>query len=528
MRLNDLFAPLQALHFELPPELPAAAVHGIQFDSRQVAPGDLFIAVEGGSFDGHTYIADAVGRGALAVVGSKQIPQPGFPYIRVDDTRQALAWLSAAFYGFPARQMTVIGVTGTDGKTTTVNLLFRILLACGLRAGMISTVNAVIGEEVIDTGFHVTTPEAPTVQRLLRKMLDAGLTHVVLETTSHGLAQQRVTACEFDIGVITNITHEHLDYHGDYQGYLGAKARLLTGLAETVEKTHGNIRLAVLNADDISCEPLKVILADPQYASIQQAAYGRQPGLPVSAANLRMDAHGLSFDLLLRGASWFLSSGLIGEYNLYNILAAVTAASLGLKLPMDGILRGVRALPGVPGRMQSIDLGQDFLAIVDFAHTPNALKVALETANKMKGSGRVISVFGSAGLRDRQKRRMMAAVSLDLADLTILTAEDPRTESLNGILAEMADEATKHGGVEGKNFLRVPDRGQAIRQAVLLAQPGDIVLACGKGHEQSMCFGQTEYDWDDRQAMRAALSERLGRDGPPMPFLPTQSPDYSD
>jgi UDP-N-acetylmuramoyl-L-alanyl-D-glutamate--2,6-diaminopimelate ligase len=208
---------------------------------------------------------------------------------------------------------------------------------------------------------------------------------------------------------------------------------------------------------------------------------------------------------------------------MHNILAAVGAAAAGLDLPMPVIVAGVRDLEGVPGRMQRVDLGQDFLAIVDFAHTPNALKVALETANRMKGAGRVIAVFGSAGLRDRQKRRMMAATSIELADLTILTAEDPRTESLDDILAEMADEAVKHGGVEGRTFFRVPDRGDAIRKAVALAKPGDIVISCGKGHEQSMCFGETEYPWDDRTAMRAALAEHLAIPGPAMPFLPTRT-----
>jgi UDP-N-acetylmuramoyl-L-alanyl-D-glutamate--2,6-diaminopimelate ligase len=190
---------------------------------------------------------------------------------------------------------------------------------------------------------------------------------------------------------------------------------------------------------------------------------------------------------------------------------------------METALRGVGNLHGVPGRMERIDLGQDFTAIVDFAHTPNALKVTLETANRMKGKGRIIAVFGSAGLRDREKRRMMAATSVELADLTILTAEDPRTESLDGILAEMADEAARHGGEEGRTFYRVPDRGDAIRKAIALAGAGDIVISCGKGHEQSMCFGETEYPWDDRTAMRAALAEHLGIAGPSMPYLPTQT-----
>ena len=506
-------------------DIPSLEITGISFDSRQVQPGNIFIALEGGSFDGHAYIPQALKGGAVAVIGRKPLDLPDVPYFQVPNPRETLAYVSAAFYDFPARQMTVIGVTGTDGKTTTVNLLYNMLLAAGLPAGMISTVNAVIGDEEIDTGFHVTTPEAPTIQRLLRKMVDSAITHVVLETTSHGLAQHRATACDFDIGVITNITHEHLDYHGDYGAYLQAKARLLTGLVDTPRKNGNNGRsytMAVLNRDDMSYVPLKAILDDPRYSDIKRITYGTTSDCDFYGCDLVTDTNGIRFTLKTRSQTQAISSSLMGAYNMHNIMAAASAAVLGLDLDLSVAQRGVERLAGVPGRMEKIDLGQDFLAIVDFAHTPNALKVALETANRMKGQGRVIAVFGSAGLRDREKRRMMAATSLKLADITILTAEDPRTESLDDILAEMADEAVKNGGVEEKTFFRVSDRGEAIRKAVRLTQPGDIVIACGKGHEQSMCFGQTEYPWDDRTAMRAALSEHLGLPGPAMPYLPTQ------
>jgi UDP-N-acetylmuramoyl-L-alanyl-D-glutamate--2,6-diaminopimelate ligase len=519
VKLNTLLRQVPNIQNE---DIPSLEITGISFDSRQVQPGNIFIALEGVSFDGHAYIPQAVEGGAMAVIGRKPLDLPGVPYFQVPNPRETLAYVSAAFYDFPARQMTVIGVTGTDGKTTTVNLLYNMLLAAGLPAGMISTVNAVIGDEEIDTGFHVTTPEAPTIQRLLRKMVDSGITHVVLETTSHGLAQHRATACDFDIAVITNITHEHLDYHGDYGAYLQAKARLLTGLVNTPKKNGRFYEVAVLNRDDMSYAPLTAILDDPRYAQIKRVTYGTTPDCDLYGHDLATDTNGVSFTLETQGQTQAVTSSLMGAYNMHNIMAAAAAASLGLGLDLLLALQGVNRLAGVPGRMEKIDLGQDFLAIVDFAHTPNALKVALETANRMKGQGRVIAVFGSAGLRDREKRRMMAATSLALADITILTAEDPRTESLDDILGEMADEAVKSGGVEGKNFFRVPDRGEAIRKAVRLAQPGDIVIACGKGHEQSMCFGQTEYPWDDRTAMRAALSEHLGLPGPAMPYLPTQ------
>ncbi len=437
------------------------------------------------------------------------------PFIKVDNTRAAMAYLSAALEGWPARALTVIGVTGTDGKTTTSSLIHRILLQAGLKAGMISTVNAVIGDEVLDTGFHVTTPDSPDLQRYLRRMVDAGLTHVVLESTSHGLAQDRVTACEFDIGVVTNITHEHLDYHGSYEDYRAAKGRLFTMLAETREKKQGNPRLAVLNRDDASHDYLLKL------AKVRKVSYGLGGEADLTASEIRYDRGRMSFRVNMRGmgSDQVVSTNLLGDYNVSNCLAAFAAAVEGLGIDPAVAAQGIAALPGIPGRMEQIDLGQDFTAIVDFAHTPNALKVALEQARKMT-KGRVIAIFGSAGLRDREKRRLMAEVSVGLADITILTAEDPRTESLEGILAEMAGAAAGKGGVEGKSFYRVPDRGEAIRLGVKLAKAGDLVIACGKGHEQSMCFGETEYPWDDRTAMRAALAERLGIKGERMPELP--------
>ncbi len=499
-----------------PDALPDLEITGIVFDSRQVQPGNLFVALVGGSTDGHRYLSAAAERGAAAAVGMAALDNPPLPYIRVEETRRALAYLAAAFYGFPAHRLTVIGVTGTDGKTTTSTLLYRILSAAGLRAGMISTVNAVIGDQVLDTGFHVTTPEATDVQRYLAEMVSAGLTHVVLESTSHGLAQHRVTACEFDIGVVTNITHEHLDYHGTYEAYREAKARLFRELAGTAVKQQGNPRLAVLNRDDQSYKYLSEI------TRVRQIAYSLSPGADVWAETVQYRTEGMQFTACTStGIRQPIITRLVGDYNVSNCLAAFSAAVVGLGIDPAVAADGIAALEGVPGRMEAISLGQDFTAIVDFAHTPNALLRTLQTARQMT-SGRVIAVFGSAGLRDRAKRRMMAAVSVQNADISILTAEDPRTESLEGILAEMAAEAIASGGVEGQTFYRVPDRGEAIRLAVRIANPNDLVIACGKGHEQSMCFLTTEYPWDDRTALRAALSERLGIPGPQMPYLPTR------
>ncbi len=499
-----------------PADIPDAPVEGIAINSRMVKPGYLFVAMKGGTVDGHDYIQDAIARGASAVIGEQDMGGHSVPYLRLEDTRRALTWLAAAFHGFPARKLTVIGVTGTDGKTTTSNLLYKIMVAADLKAGMISTVNAVIGDEVLDTGFHVTTPDAHDVQAYLARMVDAGLTHVVLETTSHGWAQYRVDACEFDIGVVTNITHEHMDQHGGYENYRAAKARLFSSLEWTREKTQGNPRLGVINFDD---EKSFGFLNG--FIKTKKINYGLGEGADVRAEEIRFNPSRIQFTAAAKDFRVGVSSRLVGAYNVSNCLAALTAAIHGLGIDPNLAAKGIASLEGIPGRMERIDMGQGFTAIVDFAHTPNALKVTLE-AGRMMTEKKVIAVFGSAGLRDKEKRRMMAETSAELADLTVLTAEDPRTESLDGILEEMAEGARSRGGVEGKTFWRVADRGEAIKFALRLAQQGDIVLSCGKGHEQSMCFGKTEYLWDDRTAMRAALAEFLGAKGPAMPYLPTQ------
>jgi UDP-N-acetylmuramoyl-L-alanyl-D-glutamate--2,6-diaminopimelate ligase len=524
--------PLSELLGELPGlltwPLPPAEIQvtGVSGDSRRVEPGYLFVAGTGDTFDGHTFIHDAVAAGATAVVGERprsEVNAP-VPYLRVRDGREALAWLSAAWHDFPARRVAMIGVTGTDGKTTTVNLLYHILRAAGLKVGMISTVNAVIGDEAHDTGLHVTTPDAPEVQRYLAQMVAAGTTHAVLETTSHGLAQHRVSACDFDVAVVTNVTHEHLDYHGDWEAYFAAKARLFEGLTTAARKP-GLPKLAVLNADDASFEPLlnvgvERVLSYGLGGEVEQDAIPRsaQDASAVSPHRPNVTARGVvhapdatRFTLhagLPQEVQWRIpvATSLIGTFNVYNVLAAATAA-LGLGVTPEAIQAGVKALRGIPGRMERLsDETHPFLAIVDFAHTPNALRQALETARTLVGGGgRVITVWGSAGLRDREKRRLMGTVSAHLADVTIITAEDPRTESLEAIMAESAAACEAEGQQEGVDFWRVADRGQAMRFAVELARPGDVVIACGKGHEQSMCFGSIEYPWDDREALRRAL-----------------------
>ncbi|MEE8390446.1 MAG: UDP-N-acetylmuramoyl-L-alanyl-D-glutamate--2,6-diaminopimelate ligase [Anaerolineae bacterium] len=492
-------------------------IHDIAVDSRRARPGDLFVAIPGVSVDGHRFIAEAVEKGAVAVVGERSLqklpvsPVGTFTYVRVPNAREAWGWLCATWHDFPSRKMTLVGVTGTDGKTTTVHLIYNILHAAGFNTGMVSTVNARIpstgsghrGEEESDTGLHTTTPDPPDVQAYLARMVEAGATHAVLEVTSHGLAQHRVAGCDFDVAVITNITHEHLDAHGSMKAYQQAKARLFKMLTHSFRKPGMSSKVAVLNQDDDSYRYLSPIPAD------RQVVYAVSGEADVIAHGIHFSSDRTCFVLRTPVGEVPIETLLVGAYNVSNILAAASAG-VALGIELDVIRAGVAAVRAIPGRMERIAEGQDFLAIVDFAHTPNALLRALQTVHTMtrkiaREGGRVIAVFGSAGLRDREKRTMMGRIAGELADLVIVTAEDPRTESLDEIMAESVVAATTAGKREGVDLWRVPDRGEAILFACQQARAGDVVVSCGKGHEQSMCFGTIEYPWDDREAMRRAL-----------------------
>ena len=372
---HDLIIDLSGVHAK-PEKTDNFQITGIALDSRQVQPGNIFVALTGGQIDGHQFILDAVQRGAVAIVGGQPLKELSVPYLQVEDTRIALAQLSSAFNGHPARKMTVIGVTGTDGKTTTTNLIYSILRTAGIKAGMISTVNAIIGDEVIDTGFHVTTPEAPMVQQLLARMLQEGNTHVVLETTSHGLDQKRVAECEFDVAVVTNITHEHLDYHGNYEKYFESKTQLIRELVKTGKKAGGNPRLAVINYDDISYAPIQKLLSDKSLSTIKNIAYSCKETTHFYATDISTSSEGIAFLIHFRNEQCTIKSPMIGAYNAENILAAFAASVEGLGISPANAVRGITSMPSVPGRGERIDLGQDFTAIVDFAHTPNALNVS--------------------------------------------------------------------------------------------------------------------------------------------------------
>lgn len=494
--------------------------------TTEVLEGSCFVARVRSGSDGHPYIGQAVSRGAALIIGQRDRADVSSslghtPYLRVTDSALTEAWLAAAWHDFPSRQLAITGITGTDGKTTTANILFEILNRAGIPAGMLSTLRAVIGLEEESLALHVTTPEAPIIQEYLRRMVDAGLSHCILEATSHGLAQERVGAIDFDLAVVTNITHEHLDYHGDYQGYLAAKSKLFRGLdswkgssQELSESKQQIAKTAILNRDDLSFSHFKKIdLSNKLSYSLNEPA-------EVTARNFQFKPAATHFELSLPGNdALYIKTPLVGKFNIYNLLAAA-AAAYALGIDGGAIKAGLESVPLLTGRLQRIDVGQPFQVIVDFAHTPNALTQAIAAARSMT-QGQVIAIFGSAGKRDVAKRQLMAEISAREADLTVLTAEDPRTESLTDILEMMADGCVRGGAHEGETFWRVPDRGKAIYFALSLAQPGDVVLICGKGHELSMCFGTTEYPWDEIQVSRTALEAYLADRPMPDTGLPT-------
>jgi UDP-N-acetylmuramoyl-L-alanyl-D-glutamate--2,6-diaminopimelate ligase len=509
--LKQLLASLPVDDARVIPADSAVEITGITDDNRRVQPGYLFVAYPGVAVDGHKFIPDAVRRGAAAVVCERVQEGLSVPQVVVPNSRQAFGHVCAAWHDYPGRDLVMVGITGTDGKTTTTNLTYSMLKAAGIRVGMISTVNAVIGDRVLDTGLHTTTPRADEIQDYLAQMRDAGMTHCVLEVTSHGLAHYRVDGADFDIAVVTNITHEHLDLHGSYEAYRAAKGRLFEMVG--APRIAGSIkphalrvtRTAVLNADDpFSYDYLRAIPVERQitYSS------GAMAGVPASGAVTVKANHyapdGMYVTLVTPRGEIELRSPLIGDFNISNLMAAVSIA-IALDVPDTAIQAGAAAFQGVPGRLERIDAGQPYTAIVDFAHTPNALEQALHAVRAIT-PGRLIVVFGCAGERDLQKRPMMGRVAAENADVVIITAEDPRREVLDDILDQMTAgvAASQMPNVE---LHRVPDRREAIRTACRLARHGDTVMACGKGHEQSMCFGTVETPWDDRVAMRdAALS----------------------
>jgi UDP-N-acetylmuramoyl-L-alanyl-D-glutamate--2,6-diaminopimelate ligase len=473
MTLRELLAPFGAA-------APDVAVRGVTHDSRRVAPGYVFVALPGQRFDGHRFVPDAVKRGAVAVVGAREL-EPGVFYLRLPEARlrPALARLAAAFFGRPSEKLWVAGVTGTDGKTTTAFLLRHLLAAGGRPAGLIGTVGYDVGAGLAFPEDHFTTPEAPEVQQLLANMVAAGLGHAVLEASSHALAQHRLDEVAFDLAVWTHLSPEHLDFHGDMEGYFRAKARL-------VERAP----LAVLNT---AC-PYAMRLADRPHLS-----YG--PGGAFEPGELREEANGLVFEFTSPEGRYEARLPMLGRYNAENALAAVAAAHAAGMSVADAA-QALESFAGVPGRMQTIQT-EPFRVVVDFAHTPKGLAATL-SALRPTTRGRLIVVIGSAGERDPGKRAPLGRTALEHADLAVFTEEDSRSEPVEEILAEMARGAEEAGGREGERFWLEPDRARAVGLALELAKTGDTVVLAGKGHERTLERAGEVLAWDE-----AALARRL-------------------
>lgn len=493
---------------ELAATLPEARLVGdgdvdvrrVILDSRVARPGDLFVALPGLSHDGARFVAPALAAGAVACAVERPEALPaGSTGLIVPSGRRALGLLAATLEGWPSRRLRVVGVTGTDGKTTTTNLIASILRAAGRQVGVVSTVYAEIGADAVDTGFHVTTPEAPDLQGYLRRMVDVGTQDAVLEVTSHALDQERVGGCDFDVAVVTNVTSDHLDYHGTAERYLAAKLKLFENVGVSHRKP-GVPKILVYNRDDRSAEAIAVLPAD------RHLGYALERSADVRARAVCLDANGATFDALTPRGSFPVRLPLAGWYNVANALAAI-AVGVGLDVPTEAIQQALADFSGIPGRFEKIDEGQPFEVIVDFAHTPNSLEQVLQLARE-RCRRQVSVVFGCAGLRDRDKRPIMGEIASRYADRIYLTAEDPRTESLDEIIEEIAAGCRRGGRREQVDFWRVPDRAEAIDRAISGAGEGDLVILTGKGHERSMCFDQTEHPWSDQEAARAALRRR--------------------
>ncbi len=482
-------------------------IKGICYDSRRAQPGYLFVALPGFHVDGHDFISDAVARGAITVVAERRwfeehkdsdiAVKSSLPLIVVNDSRRAIAELSAAFYGYPGRKLRVIGVTGTDGKTTTMNLINAILEEAGYRTGLLGTVDFKIGERRWENETRLTTPQAPEVQQLLAEMVKERVDYAIIESTSHALALERVRGCEYDAGVFTNLSADHLDFHNTLEEYLRAKARLFEMLDGSFPK--GVEKAAILNADDQAFAELRVV-SPPKVIS-----YGIENDSMVRGKDIEHSEKGASFTAITPEGGIRFDLKLVGIFNVYNSLAAI-ATGLSQGIDLATAKRALESVEGVPGRMERIDSGQPFTVIVDYAHTPNGLQRVLELLRPLV-KGRLIVVFGCAGERDKGRRWGMGQVAGRYADFSILTNEDPRTENPLSILEEIESSIVTTGRLEGRGYAKIVDRRQAICFALKMAAPADLVLLAGKGHEKSIIIGDELIPWDDRQVAREILQE---------------------
>src|SRR6266516_433179 len=473
MKLGPL---LESAKITVPAGAADLDVRAIAYDSRRAAPGSLFVAIEGFHRDGHDFVADAVKQGAVAVVAQRKI-RTKVPVAIVADSRAALADLAAEVFEHPTRKRKLVAVPSTDGKTTTVHLVSDVLEAGGERTGFTTTVDFKVAEHIWANDTRQSTQEAVEIQEFFAELLVAGGTWGVLEATSHALALRKLRGCEVDIAVFTNLSPEHLDFHGTLQSYLEAKGILFEMLGTSGDK--GVPKTAVLNADD--------------------------PHADVQGTVLSADASGSRVRVEARGETVEVALPLVGRFNVHNALAAV-AAGLAAGVPLAKARDALQRAKPVRGRMERVDCGQPFSVIVDYAHTPESLDKVLGLLRPLT-KGRLIAVFGSAGERDRTKRPRLAEVAAKYADFFVITQEDPRLEDPAGILAEIEAGATGAGKARGTDYAVIEDRREAVRDAMRRAQAGDTVLLAGKGHESSIIVGEEKRPWDEAAAARDALRE---------------------
>ncbi|HDK41462.1 MAG TPA: UDP-N-acetylmuramoyl-L-alanyl-D-glutamate--2,6-diaminopimelate ligase, partial [Nitrospirae bacterium] len=463
------------------------------YDSRLVKSGYLFVAIKGFSVDGHTYIKDAINRGGVGVVVETiQDVQTDTSVVQVEDSRKALAFLSAAFYGEPSKRLSLIGITGTNGKTTTSYIIRNILETWGEKTGLLGTINYIIDKKVL-TPSH-TTPESLDLQRYLAEMADIGTRYAVLEVSSHALELQRVGRCSFKIAAFTNFSQDHLDFHKTMKEYFSAKSMLFDHL--------GNDGIAVLNHDDPEIRGLAAGLnCNVVTCGIEEGAMLRAENIKEPVANDMAQAvpDGLSFDIRTPEDRFTVESELIGHFNVYNILMSVGIA-YALGIDRDTIIEGVRTAKAVEGRFEKIDEGQEFNCIIDYAHTEDALKNLLKSARLITGR-RIITVFGCGGDRDRTKRPKMGAAASGLSDLVVITSDNPRTEGPMEIIRDITR------GIKKGEYIVRPDRAGAIREAVSMAGKGDTLLIAGKGHESYQEISGIKHPFSDKQVVKQAIRD---------------------
>jgi len=484
MRLGDLAASVPGARLEGDESLEVTAV---TFDSRRVVPGGLFVAIRGLTRDGLRFAPEAVARGAVAIAAETK-PEIDVPWLQVRDAREALGRLAATLLGEPAGALELVGITGTNGKTTTAALLEAALGAAGRRVGLVGTVNHRIAGRAIPAQH--TTPESSDLLGLLAEMREAGCDSAVLEVSSHALALKRVQECRFKVAVFTNLTRDHLDFHGDMESYFAAKRELFASLL----RPDG---WAILNADDPRAEDLAAASRGRVWT------YALDGQADVVARDLELGLKGSSFTALTPRGEIALRSPLLGRFNVSNLLAAL-AAGLALDLPAETLGASLGSFPGVAGRMERVEAGQPFTVIVDYAHTDDALRSLLEAVREL-GPRRVITVFGCGGDRDRSKRPLMGAVAARMSDAVVLTSDNPRSEPPEAILDEI------QRGMNGRRADDrhvIPDRREAIARALSLAEAGDAVVIAGKGHETQQVLRDRSVPFDDRQVVRDLLAPR--------------------